>query len=303
MELRQLEYFVAICEELHFTRASEKLGMTQPTLSHQIKSLEDELGVPLFDRIGKKIAVTEAGKLLLSQCKVIFASLQNVKEQIMELQKVARGTLSIGALPGELTQLVSSLLLDFHNIYPQVQIKIVNLDDIVERVVQNEIDFAISILPIEDERIHKIPLYKEQFYLAVSSDHPLADRTSINFNEIRDYPIIMFPQTHKCRQMLDMTCSTSGFNLEPLIETTSIDTIIDLVKAGAGVTVLSKTLLNIYNDGQLKTLKVENPTLCREIGIIRHKDKYIGQAARIFMDLLSNHIDELKLSERSMCQE
>lgn len=302
MEFRQLEYFSAICEELHFTRASEKLGMSQPTLSHQIKMLEDELGVPLFDRIGKKIAITEAGKILLSECKVIFSSLKNVKVQIMELQKVTRGTLSIGALPGELTQLVSSLLIDFHNIYPEVQIKIVNFDDIVERVIQNQIDLAITILPIEDERIRKHPLYKEDIYLTVSSDHSLAERESINFDEISRYPVILFPQTHKCRQIMDLTSSTCGFNFEPIIETTAIETIISLVKAGAGVTALSKTYLNMYNDTQLKAIKIVNPTLSREIGIIYHKDKYISQATRLFMDLLSNHIIELKLAEQSTFQ-
>ncbi|CAH1203821.1 HTH-type transcriptional regulator CynR [Paenibacillus allorhizoplanae] len=299
MEFRQLEYFIAICEELHFTRASEKLGMSQPTLSHQIKSLEDELGVPLFDRIGKKIAITEAGKILLDECKVIFSSLNNVKVQILELQKVNRGTLSIGALPGELTQLVSSLLLDFHHIYPEVQIKILNLDDIVERVIQNQIDLAITIFPVEDERIRKIPLYKEDIYLAVSRDHVLADRESINFDEISSYPLILFPQSHKCRQIIDLNSSVCGINMEPIIETTAIETIIDLVKSGAGVTALSRTYLNMYNDEQLTAIKIVNPMLQREIGIIHHKDKYVSQAARLFIDLLSNHIVKLKLAEES----
>ncbi|BFT72780.1 LysR family transcriptional regulator [Paenibacillus sp. P36] len=297
MEFRQLEYFAAICEELHFTRAAEKLGMSQPTLSHQIKMLEDELGVPLFDRIGKKIAITEAGHILLNECKVIFSSLKNVKVQIMELQKVTRGTLSIGALPGELTQLVSSLLINFHQIYPEVQIKIVNFDDVVERVIQNQIDLAITILPVEDDRVVKYPLYKEDIYLTVSKDHALAEQESINFDEISKHPFIMFPQTYKCRQIIDLTSSTSGFQIEPIIETTAIETIISLVKADAGVTALSRTYLNLYNDTQLKAIKIENPTLSREIAIIHHKDKYLSQAARLFMDLLSKHIVELKLAE------
>ncbi|MBW7460997.1 LysR family transcriptional regulator, partial [Paenibacillus sepulcri] len=88
MEIRQLEYFAAICQEKHFTRAAEKLNVTQPTLSHQIKALEDELGVPLFDRIGKKIAITEAGQLLLKHCGQVFNSLSSAREEISELQKI-----------------------------------------------------------------------------------------------------------------------------------------------------------------------------------------------------------------------
>ncbi len=102
MELRQLEYFMAICDELHFTRASEKLGITQPTLSHQIKALEDEVGVPLFDRIGKRIAITEAGSVLQHQCTQIFSHLKSALEEIQELKKIERGKIYIGALPGRL---------------------------------------------------------------------------------------------------------------------------------------------------------------------------------------------------------
>jgi len=297
MEFRQLEYFAAICEEMHFTRAAEKLGMSQPTLSHQIKMLEDELAVPLFDRIGKKIAITEAGKILLNECKVIFSSLEKVQVQIMELQKVARGTLSIGALPGELTQLVSSVLLDFHQIYPEIQIKIVNVDDIAERVIQNQIDLAITILPFEDERLRKIPLYKEDIYLAVSTSHPLAARESIHFDEISKYPVILFPQSHKCRQIINLHSSTCGISIEPIIETTAIETIISLVKAGVGVSALSRTYLNMYNDDSLKAVKIVNPTLSREIGLIFHKDKYLSQVTRKFMDLLTDHIVKLNLTQ------
>ncbi|MCZ8510906.1 LysR family transcriptional regulator [Paenibacillus filicis] len=126
--------------------------------------IEDELGVPLFDRIGKKIAITEAGMILYKECNKVFTNLSSAREQIQELQQIERGTLTIGALPGELNQLVSTLLVDFHRNYPKVRIKIFGVEDIVERVLQNELDFAITILPQEDDRIKKIPLYREKFY-------------------------------------------------------------------------------------------------------------------------------------------
>ncbi|RAP78043.1 LysR family transcriptional regulator [Paenibacillus montanisoli] len=297
MELRQLEYFITTCEELHFTRASVKLGITQPSLSHQIKVLEDELGVPLFDRIGKRIAVTEAGMILYKQSKRVLGNLASAREQIGELQKMERGTLSIGALPGELNQLVTSLLLDFHRDYPGVRIKVFGVEDIVNRVLQNELDFAITILPLDDDRIHKIPLYREKFYFVATPDHPYAAHEAMNFDEIKSMPIIMFPETHRCRQLIDMTCSNSGFELQPLIETTTIESLFGLVRSGAGGTILSKTLLEMYGYDDLLTIPIQNPTLCREVGIIYHRDKYMGRASRGFIDLLSTHIKELKRDE------
>lgn len=297
MELRQLEYFVAICNELHFTRASEKLGITQPTLSHQIKALEDELGVPLFNRIGKKISITDAGKILLEQSKKTFSNIKSAHEQIEELQKIKRGKLIIGALPGELNQLASTLLLEFHRRYPHVQIKIIGLYDVVDRVIQNEIDLALTIIPSDEEnRLEKIHLYHEEFYLAVSDDHLYAKREKVNFEEAVHMPLVLYPTNHKCRQLVDTACTSLGLSVEPSIESTDPECILNFVKAGVGATILSKTLLNLANDGSLKLIKIQNPTLRREIGIVHHKEKYLGYAARGFIELLTLFVKQRKMS-------
>lgn len=302
MEFRQLEYFMAICEELHFTRAAEKLGITQPTLSHQIKALEDEVGMPLFDRVGKKIAITEAGLLLQEQCTNIFSNLKSASEKIRELQKMKRGKLAIGALPGEINHLVSLQLLDFHYKYPDIQIKLVGLDDLYERVLKNEIDLAVTIIPIHaDERVTTIPLYREEFFLTVPDTHPLASKEEIDFEEINTTPIIMFPQNHQCRKLVDITCNSIGFKIQPHIETNTFESIISLVRAGAGATILSKTLLSLNDTSKLKVIKIVNPTICRQVGIVIHKDKYIGFAARRFIDMLTDHVKNLNLKEPINC--
>lgn len=298
MELKQLEYFLTICEEMHFTKASERLGISQPTLSHQIKALENELGVPLFDRIGKKIRITEAGLILQEQCHEIFSNLKNAREQIGELQTVKRGKLVIGAMPGELNQLALRVLLKFHEKYPNIQVKILDLYDIADRVIQNEVDFAITILTSEDdEKLEKIHLYHEDFYLAVSESHILAKREKINFKEAVKYPLVLFPTNHKCRQLIDSACIASNISIVPIIESTDLNSIINLVKEGAGGTILPKTLLNFANDGSLKLIKIENPTLRREIGITFLKDKFLGCAARGFLELLTTHVIKTKLTK------
>lgn len=303
MELRQLEYFMAVCEELHFTKASEKLGITQPTLSHQIKALEDEIGVPLFDRMGKKIAITEAGRLLYEQASKAFGNLKGAIEKIQELQQIERGILYIGTLPGEINELISSLLLEFHKKYPRIQIRVISKDDIVERILMNELDLAVTIMPPEDERLTRVRLYKEDFYLAVSSNHPLASKVSANFDEIRNYPIILFPQNHQCRKLIESTCTSKGFQVDALIETNDIDSILNFVEAGAGITILSKTLLNLHNREKIKIIPLVNPGLCREIGMVFHKDKYLTSAVRSFIDMLNEHIEVLKLGQSRTCGE
>ncbi|BBI34911.1 LysR family transcriptional regulator [Cohnella abietis] len=288
MEIRQLEYFMAICKRLNFTRASEDLGVTQPTLSHQIKALEDEVGTLLFDRIGKKIAITEAGFILLKHSHNIFNSLAGAKEEIQELRKIKQGSLSIGALTGELTQLVTKLLLDFHQSYPQIKLTVIGADDLIERILQNEIDFALTILPVHDERLTTVPLYEEELYLAVSSKHPMAHKQSVHLDEIVTLPLILFPKHYKCRQQIEAACLLKEMSLQPLIETDSPETIIHLIENGAGASVLSKTLLNMYNNARIKMIRIENPAINRQIGLVYHKEKYMGFAAREFMNLLKN---------------
>lgn len=299
MEFRQLEYFIATCEELHFTRASVKLGITQPTLSHQIKALEDELGVPLFDRIGKKIAITEAGLILYKQSKSAVGNLERAKEQIRELQRIERGTLSIGALPGELNQLVSSLLIDFHRDYPKVSIRIFGVEDVVPRLLRNELDLAVTILPTRDDRIREIPLYDERFYFVATRDHPYASRDSVPFEEMLDVPLVLFPETHRCRQLVDATCADAGLTLRPLIETTTIDSLFGLVRSGAGGTVISKTLFEMYGYADLLPIPIEHPALSRQVGIAYLRDKYRGKAAQGFIDLLTAHVRALKRDSRT----
>ncbi|WP_217593658.1 LysR family transcriptional regulator [Cohnella sp. GbtcB17] len=295
MELRQLDYFIATCEELHFTRAAEKIGITQPSLSHQIKALEDEIGVPLFDRIGKKIALTEAGMILYAQSKLAFGNLASAKEQIQELQRIERGKLSIGALPGELNQLVSTLLIDYHRDYPKVQIKILGVEDVATGLLQNELDLAVTILPIEDERIETIPLYNERFFFVATAGHPYAGRSAIDFEEILRVPVVTFPETHRCRQLVDTTCARAGLRLQPLIETTTIDSLFGLVRSGAGGSVLSKTLLEMYNYDDLVCIPIQNPSLTREVGMAYLRDKYMGKASQGFIELMQTQVKMLKV--------
>lgn len=298
VELRQLEYFHAICVELHFTRAADKLGITQPTLSHQIKALEDEIGTPLFDRIGKKIALTEAGSVLKSHTAIIFDTLRSAKNQIDELHEGERGTLTIGSLPGELNHLVASLLVKYNKQFPKIRIKIEATENVAEKVLNNELDIAITILPLNDDRLETIPLYDEQFFLAVPVDHPLAQEKSIEFMEVQNLPVILFPPDHKCRQLIEATCKTSGFQLNPIIETNTIDSIFNLVKSGAGVSILSKSLIHLNNDGTIHAIPIVDPVLSRQIVIIYNQGKFLSRSVRAYISLLQQFVEDKKIRDQ-----
>ncbi|WP_256941095.1 LysR family transcriptional regulator [Bacillus sp. EAC] len=290
MELRELEYFIAICEELHFTKAAEKLGISQPALSRQVRALEDRLGVRLFDRLGKKIAITEAGKILKEESEKIFTNIKYIYEQIGELQKVKRGKLIIGAMSEELSQLASVIFLELHRMHPYLQMKIIMSDNIEDRVIQNEIDIALTHMSLENELLSNIPLYNEEFYLVVPFDHLLAEREKVDFEEIKDIQLVLSPINHNCRKLIDDAATSMGFVFKPIIELTDVNSILSIVKAGIGATILPNTLLTSENSEALKVIKIVNPVITKEIAIVHHKEKYIGSAARNFMDLLVAYV-------------
>lgn len=297
--MRQLEYFMALCEELHFTRTAEKLRIGQPTLSYQMKALEDELGVRLFDRLNKKIAITEAGEILLEHCKKVFENLKFATEQIEELQNVKRGKLVIGALSGDLSLIASKVLLEFHAEYPHVQIQFFSIDDPVEKVKQNEIDLALTFMPRPDESFIQIPLYEDEFYLVVRTDHAWSVRDEIEFREIQNIPLILNPIGHCFRKLFADACLSAGIVIQPIIESTDSKGILELVEEGIGATIISSTLFFLENTGSLKAVKITNPAFIKEVSIVHHKQKYIGTAAKGFIEILMNFINENKALEES----
>lgn len=300
MEIRQLEYFFVLCSELHFTKAAEKLNISQPTLSHQIKVLENELGLPLFDRLGKKIAITDAGKILYEQCTYIFRAMDNTKNQMTELKALKAGKLVIGTLPGELTDFVSDYLLDYYQEFPDIQVSINSSDELFQLFKDNKIDFAISYkqddFDYEEEQLLVIPLFTEELLVVVHKDHPLAASDTIPFQDVLAHPLILFPAKQQCRKVIDGAARKEKGNITPKFETASIQTIFKLVEQQVGATIISKTLCNLYKSDTVCTRTICNPPLTREIVLLYRKDKFINFAAKAFIDLMIKQIHRTDLS-------
>ncbi|MFM1655346.1 LysR family transcriptional regulator [Brevibacillus sp. B_LB10_24] len=290
MELRQLEYFVAVCEQLHFSRAAERLNTTQSNLSQQIKLLENELGIPLFDRMGKRIALTEAGRLVYEQSQRIFSHLQYTRDAIEEMKHVQGGTLSIGVLPGDADLLFNALLVEFHRTYPKISLSVIETTKISEQIIQGTIDIGVTTTPPPDKRLTIIPLVNEEFALAVRSDNPLARKKAVPFSSLQNLKMVMFPPDHQVRQLIDQTCLQSGFRLQPHIETTTLSSLLSLVEQGIGACVLPRLLLDSLGSKEIVTVPLTDPVPSQDICIVYRSDRYIGFAARTFMDILQAYI-------------
>lgn len=286
MELRQLEYFMAVSKELHFSRAAEKLNIAQPTLSQQIKILEDEMGIPLFDRIGKKTALTEAGKILLHHSRRVFYELEQAQAALRDLNGLQTGKLTIGSLLTCVSYLLPSAISEFKQLYPNVDLSVFGLrtGDIKKGLLENELDLGISFLPAEDEELASIPLFIEELSLAVPVDHPFADTEAVEMKSLADVPTILLPENYFLRQLIDSYCAKLGLTLEPTLEMTTLESLTQMVSEGIGITILPAPYLDFLKSPQIVNVRLINPTMERKIGFIYRKDKFMCTTTRTFID-------------------
>ncbi|MBB6735649.1 LysR family transcriptional regulator [Cohnella sp. CBP 2801] len=292
MEIRQLEYFSAVCEELHFSRAAEKLGISQPNLSLQIKALEQEIGAPLFDRLGKRIALTSAGELLRKHCCNLFTDLDNAYEEIRDLCEHQTGNLAIGMIPSELDYRLTPILIDFHHRHPNTRLRIYSSVDVAKLVLETEVDIGISLIPDPDERLTVVPLGRQEYGLVVSAAHELADRESILLEELKGYPIIMYPKGFWGRELVEKECAKIGFRLNTVVETTSNPSLFRFVAENVGATVQTATLTKAVGDPKLRFIPIRDRPPARETCILHRSDKYLNRAARAFIETMEEQLKE-----------
>jgi len=285
MELRQLEYFMAVCKELHFTKAAEKLNIAQPTLSQQIRSLENQVGIPLFDRIGKKIALTEAGKILLDHTQRIFYEKEQAEAALRDLNGLGIGKLTIGSLFTCVHYLLSPSILKFNQLYPNIELSILGLrnGDIKKRLLENQLDLGITFLPAKEEDFEAIPLFTEELSLAVPMDHSFAVREEIEMKELENTSTILPPKNYYLRQLIDHSALEAGIELNPILEISPLESIIPTVAQGLGAAILPAPYLDILGNNQIRKVKVLNPTPKREIGFLYRKNKYMCTTTKTFI--------------------
>lgn len=290
MELRHLEYFLMVSKELHFTKAAEKLGISQPTLSHQIKILEKEIGYSLFNRIGKKIELTQVGEIVQKEALNIQGSLQSLFSQITEFTEVEIGELRIAVLPGEITDLISTLCILFNQLYPNIKVFIQTTDQVEKAVLENRADFGIDFQINTNDLLQVTKLYDEEFYLIGNQSN---DEQKVSFSSVLDSPLILFPSMHQCRKIIDKTSYELGKQIEPIVETSSIKSILSLVRSGVGCSIVSRTLYEFYDTEDLFFQKIENPTLTSTVYLVMKKNCFINYAAREYIKLLVREIEKL----------
>lgn len=246
MELRQLKYFVAVAEEANFTRAAERVHISQPGISAQIRQLEQDLGATLINRSGRTAAPTAVGEVALGHARAVLAAAQALREAVDEMNGLVRGRLVVGMVTACTVTPLFDALAAFRRAHPGVEISLVEDDSavLVERVREGAVDLAlIGAAGRPPQDLDGWPVVSEPLVAAVPSDHPLAAREEITLAELCGEPVICLPPGTGVRAVLDRTAAEHGLCPAVALQASAPDAVIDLALRGLGVAVLSRSMV------------------------------------------------------------
>jgi DNA-binding transcriptional LysR family regulator len=286
MELRHLHYFKTVAEELHFTKASEKLFIAQPPLSRQIKELEDELGVKLFERNNKRVSLTEPGKYFKEEVDGIFKKLEEAKNRVKQIEQNENGELKIGYISSVYQSDLSEVLKEMNIVYPFVKTSLFEAPTVkqVEDLEKGNLDVGILRAPVNSEKLKVKTLFIDPFVIITPKS--ISNFKSIDelVQDIRDLPFIFFNKSYApfyYGKLIEI-CERLGFKPSIQHEVNNVHSILQLVEAGLGVSILPKSLEKQYKKLDVQFIPLPDIPINTEI-VLAYKESKVNQVARWFI--------------------
>lgn len=297
MELREIQTFIQAAQLKSFSKAAHALGYSQATVTIQIKNLEEELGIHLFDRIGKQTILTHQGTIFYEHAIAIVNELESAKSAVTETKELT-GALTIGTIESICASLFPPLLETFHKQHPHVNISIVldSPDVLLDHMNKNTIDLVYLLdQRIYDHRWEKVLEEPEDICFVSSSKHPLAQKTAnekrpLDLEELLKEPFLLTEKDASYRFVLDRYLASNGQKIEPFLEIGNTEFIIQLLKNNNGLSFLPEfTIKNEVTAGALSILPIHDFHMRVWRQILYHKDKWITREMNAFIELAKNH--------------
>jgi LysR family hydrogen peroxide-inducible transcriptional activator len=242
MELDQLRYFCAIVEAGGFSRAARQIHVSQPSLSQQIRKLEDELGARLFDRLGRSVRLTELGRAFLPRARGVLRELEAARGDVLERKASIGGTICVGVIPTIAPYFLPSLLTAFSRLHPEARVTVVEeiTPLLLEKLRTGSMDVALVALPlpVRGHEFEALPLLKEKLYAVLPSRHPLARGAQLSLGDLSEEPFLLLRDGHCFRETAVAACKRAHLNPQIVFESGQFSSILSMVSAGLGVSVV-----------------------------------------------------------------
>ena len=278
MNLRDLHYLTMVAETGHFTKAAELCFVSQPTLSAQIKKLEDSLGIPLFERDNKHVRITKAGAEIVTLAKEILSKKKDIEDLAKTYQNPYAGSFVLGAFPTLAPFLFPKIAPDLQTQYPDM--KLFLLEDkspnLIEKCENGDIDLALLADPVVSDKLSSAPLFKEAFYVATSHQNPISQKKSISINDLRDENLLLLEEGHCLSDQALDVCTWVPKNQNTSFRATSIETLRQMVAISMGVTLMPEGAIKT-GDHNIKYTPIHPKTPYRHISLYwRKTSPYAG---------------------------
>ena len=288
MDIQHLKYFVEVAKQRNFTKASQILLVSQPSISKMIKSLEDELKVTLLDRSERQIKLTDAGVIVYEQALKILQSFDDVYASVNELVQVKKGTVKLGLMPTTGVLLFPNILAGFKKEYPQIDLQMVeyNAKQLKLKVEEGELDLGITVLPVNSELFETIPLLSEELVVLVDSEHELVERESVLLSDLKDESFILLTEDYALHDVVQQACMQSGFQPTVTYKSSLWDLIGEMVTTKLGISLIPRSMVGRFNHRNVHAISISYPIIEWELVLIYKKNKYLSFAAREFIDYI-----------------
>jgi DNA-binding transcriptional LysR family regulator len=288
MELRTLRVFVEVVRQGGFTQAAKKVFATQSTVSKAIKHLEDEIGVPLLDRIGHRSNLTAAGEIVYQRALRMLAERNDLMTELDELRGLKRGTLRLGLPPVGSSTLFAPLFAAYHKRYPGVEIRLVEHggERLEELLLSGEIELAASLLPVSDTMEWQ-SVRREPLTVLLSTNDELSRGRSVGLPAVKHLPFILFETGLALNRIILDACHRHGFEPNIVARSSQIDFIVELAAAGLGAAFLPRMIAERRKLPSVSRVLLVEPDTDWHIAMVWRRGAYLSQAARAWLDLVS----------------
>ena len=286
--IQQMRLFESVARHQSITKAAENVNLTQPSVSMQIKALEEKIGAPLTERVGKTLHLTQVGEIVLSACREILERLDDMEADLEDLQGNVTGQLSVAAVSSA-KYFLPQLLGDFKRMYPNVDPKLqfTNRETILARMHENADDFYIMGRPPEENEVIAEPFLENIIVFAASSDHPLIGQKNVSLARIAEESVISREQGSGTRKVVEALFENEGLTLKKHMVFDDSEAIKQGVISGLGVAYLSHHALRLELEaGEIAVLDVQGFPLRRSWYALHRKGKHLHNAAQRFLDHL-----------------
>ena len=286
MEVHQLRYFCAVAETGSFTRAAEREQVAQPSLSQQIMKLEVELGVRLFDRLGRAVRLTDMGQVFLPRARAILSEMRAAKEEVAEKQSTVSGPVCVGVIPTIAPYFLPARIAQFSRQYPEASITVVEdvTVHLMDQLRAGLIDLAIIALPARGHDLDSFPLLTERLFAILPKGHRLARRRTLRMKELREEPFLLLRDDHCFRDTSIEVCKRARLSPQIVFESGQFSSIMGMVGAGIGISIVPEMAVEAKPD--CSSVLIADERASRTIGVAAVKGHFLSRVPRAFLEHL-----------------